>query len=167
MKPHRDGWFTKLVTVPELTRGVDIKLNARVSLRCATATIRSSNRTLPYSFGSTVAKSSGDHIPLVGFVPTKGKLPFLRAAAEESRMISKMKAQSDDHFHPRRESSKPAWADAWHLWTVIVPRRTITGRLAFGKVWRRHDGHRWLYKKFVEYDDCRPLNQIDERETYL
>ena len=29
---------------------------------------------------------------------------------------------------------------AWHLCTVIIPRRTITGRLVRGKVWRRHDG---------------------------
>jgi len=27
--------------------------------------------------------------------------------------------------------SKPEWATAWHLWTVIVPRRTIAGRLAW------------------------------------
>jgi hypothetical protein len=42
----------------------------------------------------------------------------------------------------------PAMTTAWHLWTVIVPRRTITGRLVRGQVWRRHDGRRWLYKKF-------------------
>jgi hypothetical protein len=47
--------------------------------------------------------------------------------------------------------SRPAWADAWHLWTVIIPRRSITGRLVYGKVWRRRDGHHWIYKKFVEY----------------
>jgi hypothetical protein len=40
-------------------------------------------------------------------------------------------------------------ATAWHLCTVIIPRRTITGRLVRGRVWRRHDGRRWLYKKFI------------------
>jgi len=40
------------------------------------------------------------------------------------------------------------WAAFWHIWTVIVPRRSITGRLVHGKVWRRYDGHRWIYKKF-------------------
>jgi hypothetical protein len=40
-------------------------------------------------------------------------------------------------------------ATTWHLCSVIVPRRTITGRLVRGKVWRRHDGRHWLYKKFV------------------
>jgi len=63
-----------------------------------------------------------------------------------------MKAQSHRHLQLLGQSSKPAWAEVWHLWTVIVPRRTITGRLASGKVWRRHDGRRWIYKKFVEYD---------------
>ena len=43
----------------------------------------------------------------------------------------------------------PATETAWHLCTVIIPRRTITGRLVCGQVWRRHDGRRWLYKKFI------------------
>ena len=47
---------------------------------------------------------------------------------------------------------RAAWAEVWHLWTVIIPRRSITGRLVYGRVWRRDDGRRWIYKKFVEYD---------------
>jgi hypothetical protein len=43
----------------------------------------------------------------------------------------------------------PAAITAWHLCTVIIPRRTITGRLVRGQVWRRHDGRHWLYKKFT------------------
>jgi hypothetical protein len=43
----------------------------------------------------------------------------------------------------------PPAITAWHLYTVIIPRRTITGRLVRGKVWRRHDGRHWLYKKFI------------------
>ena len=46
-----------------------------------------------------------------------------------------------------------AWAETWHLWTIIIPRRSITGRLLWGRVWRRHNGHHWIYKKFVEYDE--------------
>jgi len=49
-------------------------------------------------------------------------------------------------------SPERTWADTWHLWTVVVPRRSITGRLLWGKVWRRHDGRHWIYKKFVEYE---------------
>jgi hypothetical protein len=48
-------------------------------------------------------------------------------------------------------SPKPAWAEVWHLWNVILPRRSITGRLLAGRVWRRHDGRRWIYKEFAEY----------------
>jgi hypothetical protein len=52
-------------------------------------------------------------------------------------------------------SSQPrlAWADAWHLWKVIFPRRSITGRLVWGTVWRRRSGRHWSYKKFIEYSD--------------
>lgn len=46
---------------------------------------------------------------------------------------------------------KPGSTTAWHLWKVIFPRRSITGRLVWGTVWRRNDGRRWTYKKFVEY----------------
>lgn len=46
-----------------------------------------------------------------------------------------------------------AWTDLWHLWRVLIPRRSITGRLLWGKVWRRHDGRHWIYKQFVEYAD--------------
>src|SRR5258705_12189162 len=52
-------------------------------------------------------------------------------------------------------SRRTAMTRAWHLWTVIIPRRTITGRLVRGKVWRRHDGRHWLYKKFIAQDRCR------------
>jgi len=47
-------------------------------------------------------------------------------------------------------SPKPTWAQIWHLWTVVIPRRSITGRLVVGKVWRRHDGRHWIYKAVIE-----------------
>jgi hypothetical protein len=46
-------------------------------------------------------------------------------------------------------SQRPAAKRVWHLRTVIIPRRTITGRLVRGRVWRRHDGRHWMYKKFI------------------
>ena len=52
----------------------------------------------------------------------------------------------------KTRSSKLSGVECWHLWTVILPRRSITGRLVRGRVWRRRDGRRWQYKKFVEYD---------------
>ena len=50
----------------------------------------------------------------------------------------------------RSNVSQPEWATTWHVWTVIVPRSTITGRVAGGRVWRRHDGRRWIYKKLAQ-----------------
>lgn len=49
--------------------------------------------------------------------------------------------------------SKPAGSESWHLWTVIVPRRSITGRPVRGRVWRRLNGRCWQYKQFIEYDE--------------
>ena len=62
-------------------------------------------------------------------------------------------ANSFDFLRILNPSPQRAWADVWHLWTVVIPRRSITDRLVWGKVWRRHDGRRWIYKKFVEYAD--------------
>src|ERR1700691_3753868 len=45
---------------------------------------------------------------------------------------------------PLGSTDRAATTSVWHLHTVIVPRRTITGRLVRGQVWRRHDGRRWL-----------------------
>jgi hypothetical protein len=62
---------------------------------------------------------------------------------------------ADSQDFKRTGNSEPAWAEVWHLWTVVIPRRSITGRLVYGKVWRRHDGRHWIYKKLVEYaNDC-------------
>jgi hypothetical protein len=43
------------------------------------------------------------------------------------------------------------WAEMWHLWNAMIPRRSITGRLIHGRVWRRRDGQRWIYKTFIEF----------------
>jgi hypothetical protein len=53
---------------------------------------------------------------------------------------------------PIKPDRAPMWAGTWHLWTVFMPRRTITGRLAYRKVWRRHNGRHWIYKQFVEFN---------------
>jgi hypothetical protein len=60
-----------------------------------------------------------------------------------------------DSHDIQRHSLQPvrAWAEVWHIWTVFVPRRSITGRLVYGSVWRRRDGRRWIYKKLIEYDE--------------
>jgi hypothetical protein len=82
-----------------------------------------------------MAKPSGDHTPPGGFVLQTGP----------------MIADNDDHTITDL-NPQPSWAQAWHMWTVFFPRRSITGRLVYGKVWRRHDGLRWRYKKFTEFN---------------
>jgi hypothetical protein len=49
----------------------------------------------------------------------------------------------------------PAWARVWHVWTLILPRRSVEGGIAWGRVWRRHNGRKWLYKNFIQLDDNR------------
>ncbi len=61
-----------------------------------------------------------------------------------------MHSQSNRHRHPN-PTAQPRWAEVWHLWNVVMPRRSITGRLVYGRVWRRRDGRRWIYKEFTEY----------------
>lgn len=60
--------------------------------------------------------------------------------------------QHNQIYDPDCTTGKPAWAGVWHLWTVLVPRKTITGRLVVGKVWRRHDGRSWIYRRFVDLE---------------
>jgi hypothetical protein len=72
----------------------------------------------------------GDHTPLGG-VRFQGQ-----------RMIDR------DEYSSTNSSQPPAWAGAWHLWNVIVPHPSISGRLLHQTVWRRHDGHQWQYMKF-------------------
>jgi hypothetical protein len=64
-----------------------------------------------------------------------------------------MHAEGQERLRILSLSPKPAWAEVWHLWNIIIPRRSINGRLLTGQVWRRHDGRRWIYKKFIEYSE--------------
>jgi hypothetical protein len=64
-------------------------------------------------------------------------------------------SKDEDTLRMLELNPPPPWAEAWHIWRVIIPRRSITGRLVFGQVWRRHDGRRWIYKQFAEYANDR------------
>ena len=64
-----------------------------------------------------------------------------------------MRAERHTFDQSRSLQPAPAWAEAWHIWTVIIPRRSIAGKLVYGKVWRRREGGHWTYKKFTEYDE--------------
>src|ERR1700676_291191 len=122
-----DGVFR----VPDLTRSTDIKLNSRLSLYLCCRAVSSAHRTLPnvrtYSWQSRQA------------------IIFRLAALflEVAHLIVGRQDYVDRSLQPRAVRT-----EVWHLWTVMFPRRSITGRLVYGRVWRRHDGRHWIYKKF-------------------
>ena len=53
-------------------------------------------------------------------------------------------------LHKPQAPDRSDWRRRWHLTKVIIPRRSITGRLVHGRVWRRYDSRRWIYKAFIE-----------------
>jgi hypothetical protein len=63
----------------------------------------------------------------------------------------------------------PAWARLWHLWRIFLPRRSITGRLLYGRVLRRYDGRGWIYKPLTSEDsDTNPTSiSANGRGRYL
>jgi hypothetical protein len=69
-------------------------------------------------------------------------------------------ANSSDTHSAVRSDLGQAWSDAWHLWRIIIPRRSITGRLVWGMVWRRNHAGHWVYKKFIEYSDDRDQKSV-------
>ena len=75
--------------------------------------------------------------------------PLCVGAAAPLRAMAIM--VSNDQFQIGSQDGIPAWAQVWHRWSVIIPRRTISGQLVRGKVWRRHDGRGWIYKRFIEH----------------
>jgi len=48
------------------------------------------------------------------------------------------------------------WAELWHVKRVIIPRRSITGKLLWGTVCRRRYRGHWIYKKFVPVTTAAP-----------
>ena len=66
-------------------------------------------------------------------------------------MITDSNRNLEHPFNSLSSGAGSSWSEVWHLWTVVIPKRSITGRLVYGKVWRRHDGKSWIYKQFVEF----------------
>jgi len=75
---------------------------------------------------------------------------FLRGSIRKNELL--MSVDNPEWSRMLGLSPMPPWAEVWHLWKVVIPRRSITGRLLMGQVWRRHDGRRWIYKPFTEYN---------------
>jgi hypothetical protein len=90
-------------SVPELTCSADIKLNTRVSLWPAGATL---------SFSHRILSIRTQHSEAVG----RSYSALAALFFEEPRIVA------DRHNHKLLDlSPPPSWAETWHLWTVIVP----------------------------------------------
>ena len=125
--------------VPDLTSAALIKLNSGVRLL---GRAKQLNLRAPAIFRpANLARLSGEHLPLEDRV------------SEKTDNLLPMQTYDDEITEALSSRDKPGWATVWHLWTVFIPRRTITGKLVRGKVWRRHDGRHWIYKRFVEFDN--------------
>jgi len=53
-------------------------------------------------------------------------------------------------FRMQATTQRPPYEEVWHLWRVLIPRRSITDRLVWGTVLRRRDNGRWIYRQFIE-----------------
>lgn len=133
--------------VPDLTSIAAIKLNERILLLSIVERIAlqdTGRLSDPAQHGAAIWRSR------VGLA----HIATLHRARPRTTMFGNGSMFTTINPAPTRRS-KPAGAEIWHLWTVILPRRSITGRLVRGRVWRRRDGRRWQYKQFIEYDEDR------------
>jgi hypothetical protein len=53
-------------------------------------------------------------------------------------------------FRMQATTQRPPYEEVWHLWRVLIPRRSITDRLVWGTVLRRRDNGRWIYRQYIE-----------------
>jgi hypothetical protein len=49
--------------------------------------------------------------------------------------------------------SQPPWARVWHRWTLFLPQKSIDRSWVWGRVWRRHDGYQWIYKRIIDTEE--------------
>jgi hypothetical protein len=86
------------LTVPELTRSADIKLNERVSLRRALDGLRSSNRTLPPS-GYTRLRPRAMHRVQKYVEVSSGRVGYALTVGALSKASHGSKWESDPSFN--------------------------------------------------------------------
>ena len=72
-------------------------------------------------------------------------------------------ASKHDAFRLLGARSRLPYEEVWHLWTVVMPRRSITGRLLWGTVLRRRDDGRWIYKQYTPASDDTPAYRASAR----
>jgi hypothetical protein len=62
--------------------------------------------------------------------------------------------------------SSLAWQDTWHLWRIVIPRRSTAGEFVWGQVWRRRNDDQWQYRKVVEYYDVElPTQSVSDGDA--
>ena len=64
-------------------------------------------------------------------------------------------------LRPKRQLRHNEVWELWHVWTITIPRRSITGRLLWGTVLRRRDDGRWIYKKYIDKADISEASPFD------
>jgi hypothetical protein len=64
-------------------------------------------------------------------------------------------------------SSKPAWAQTWDLWTVIIPRHSITGRLVYEKVLRSRSDPKALTRVRRHYEGYLDITGLERTNVEL
>ena len=89
-----------------------------------------------------MARRLSDHTPL------SSSALFIKTSC-----AARVQTDENQVIQASNPEPRPAWAYVWHLWTVFIPRRAVTGGMVFGRVWRRHNGRRWIYKRFVELEN--------------
>ena len=113
-----------------------INLNANIALQPHANPIQRNDRTLPAVRAYLKAK------PLT--------IIFRSAASLLNDLAMRLPALSNEAMDT---DPQPSWATVWHLWTLLVPRQSIDGSRVWGRVWRRHDGYRWIYKRIVHIEE--------------
>ena len=75
---------------------------------------------------------------------------------DDRRQAALLPAAIEDYVaaDPPVRVQKPSVACTadWHSCTVIIHRRSISGRLVWGTILRRWDGRRWIYKNYIQED---------------
>ena len=56
-----------------------------------------------------------------------------------------------DDLHTQDSKQKIFPEEDWHVFPLGIPRRSISGQLIWGRVLRRWDGRRWIYKKYFQH----------------
>ena len=72
------------------------------------------------------------------------------ASRTDGRNVAHHRKQARRFSDPHPDMPRPPYEEVWHLWKIVLPRRSITGRLLWGTVLRRRDDGQWIYKKYTE-----------------